>query len=82
MKRGAGLSPVETYLTDVCTVTMNITGLPALSLPCGYDENALPVGMQLVGKAFREADILNAAQAFEQATDGAFLTKLDIGVKL
>ncbi|MDR0818348.1 MAG: Asp-tRNA(Asn)/Glu-tRNA(Gln) amidotransferase subunit GatA, partial [Oscillospiraceae bacterium] len=54
LKMGAGLTPVETYLTDICTVTVNITGLPGLSVPCGSDGNNLPVGMQMIGSEFTE----------------------------
>lgn len=76
---GADMSPVETYLTDICTVTANITGLPAISVPCGYDDAKLPIGMQFIGKAFREADILNASYLFEKETGGEFLSKLEMG---
>ncbi|MDR0936457.1 MAG: Asp-tRNA(Asn)/Glu-tRNA(Gln) amidotransferase subunit GatA [Oscillospiraceae bacterium] len=81
LKIGAGLSPVETYLTDICTVTVNITGLPALSVPCGFS-NGLPIGMQLIGSPWRDYQLLDAAAKFERETDGAFLTRLDGGVRL
>jgi aspartyl-tRNA(Asn)/glutamyl-tRNA(Gln) amidotransferase subunit A len=64
-----GQDPVETYLTDICTVPMNIAGLPAVSIPCGKDQKGMPIGMQLIGDRFEEAKILNAAWQFEQATD-------------
>lgn len=60
--------PIETYLTDICTVPVNIAGLPAVSVPCGYDSNGLPIGMQLIGNAFNEDVILNAAHQYEQQT--------------
>lgn len=44
-----GQDPVETYLTDICTVPVNIAGLPGLSLPCGFDRENLPIGLQLIG---------------------------------
>lgn len=61
--------PVETYQTDICTVPVNICGLPAVSVPCGFDEKGLPVGMQLIGNSFDEAKILNAAWQYEKAAD-------------
>ena len=56
------------YLSDICTVSVNIAGLPGLSMPCGVDSKGLPVGMQLIGKRFDEETILNAAYTYEQAT--------------
>ena len=61
--------PVETYQTDICTVPVNICGLPAVSVPCGFDEKGLPVGMQLIGNSFDEAKILNAAWQYEKTAD-------------
>ena len=58
--------PLEMYLGDVFTVSVNIAGLPAISIPCGLDGSGLPVGMQLIGKAFGEKTILRAAYAYEQ----------------
>lgn len=65
-----GKDPVKTYLTDICTVPVNIAGLPAVSLPCGKDDAGLPIGMQLIGNRFDEAEILNAAWAYENAVGG------------
>ena len=59
-------NPVEMYLTDICTVPINIAGVPAISINCGYDQNGLPIGLQLIGKAFDEQSILNFAYQFEQ----------------
>lgn len=59
-------SPVELYVGDICTVTINIAGLPAISTPCGYTAAGMPVGMSLIGKAFDEATIIGAADAFEK----------------
>ena len=59
--------PVETYLTDICTVPVNIAGLPGVSVPCGYGSDGLPIGMQLIGNTFGEAKILNAAWQYENA---------------
>ena len=58
--------PLEMYLTDICTVSINIAGLPAISIPCGVDKEGMPVGMQLIGNKFCEETILNAAYTFEQ----------------
>ena len=53
------------YAGDIYTVPVNIAGLPALSMPCGTDKDGLPVGLQLIGKAFSENTILRAGYAFE-----------------
>ena len=58
--------PVSMYQADICTVTVNIAGLPAISTTCGYDRNGMPIGMSIIGKKFREQDIIKAADAFEQ----------------
>ena len=58
--------PAKMYLADICTVTVNIAGLPAISTPCGYDKNGMPIGMSIVGRAFDEARIIQVADAFEQ----------------
>ncbi len=58
--------PLQMYLSDVCTIPINLAALPALSLPCGFSDG-LPIGLQLVGRAFEEATLLRAAYAFEQA---------------
>ncbi|MCP5146022.1 MAG: Asp-tRNA(Asn)/Glu-tRNA(Gln) amidotransferase subunit GatA [Gammaproteobacteria bacterium] len=60
--------PIEMYLCDVYTTAVNLAGLPGASIPAGFD-NGLPVGMQLIGKAFDEATILQVAHQFQQATD-------------
>ncbi|MDO4563241.1 MAG: Asp-tRNA(Asn)/Glu-tRNA(Gln) amidotransferase subunit GatA [Clostridia bacterium] len=61
--------PMRMYMADVCTVSLNIAGLPGIALPCGQDADKMPIGMQLIGKAFGEETILRAAYAFEQETD-------------
>ncbi|MEG1887478.1 MAG: Asp-tRNA(Asn)/Glu-tRNA(Gln) amidotransferase subunit GatA, partial [Oscillospiraceae bacterium] len=58
--------PVKMYSADICTVTVNISGLPAISLPCGYSNTDMPIGMSLVGKAFDEATIIGVADAFQR----------------
>ena len=66
-KLGAGdKSLTEIYSADICTVTANIAGLPAISTPCGYDEAGLPIGMSLVSKAFAEPFLIAVANAFEK----------------
>ncbi len=60
--------PVKMYLEDICTIPVNLAGLPAISVPCGFSSNGLPIGLQIVGKAFDEATILRVAHAYEQAT--------------
>lgn len=57
--------PLTMYLSDVCTIPVNLAGLPALSLPCGYHEG-LPIGLQMVGRPYDEGTVLRAAYAFEQ----------------
>ena len=59
-------NPLEMYLADICTVSVNIAGLPGISIPCGVDKENMPIGMQLIGDKFQEEKILNAAYTFEQ----------------
>ena len=59
-------NPLEMYLSDICTVSVNIAGLPGISIPCGVDNQGMPIGMQLIGNKFCEETILNAAYTFEQ----------------
>ena len=61
--------PMKMYLGDIYTVSVNLAGLPAVSLPCGFDGNGLPVGMQLVGSPFREDMLINAASVYQRRTD-------------
>ncbi len=58
--------PVKMYQSDICTVTVNIASLPAISTPCGYNVNGMPIGMSIIGKQFDESTILQVADAFEQ----------------
>lgn len=60
-------NPLEMYLADICTVSVNIAGLPGISVPCGVDSKGMPIGMQLIGQRFSEETLLNAAYTFEQA---------------
>lgn len=59
--------PVKMYLADICTVTVNIAGLPAISTPCGYGADGMPIGMSLVGRAFDEAQIVAFCDAYEKS---------------
>ena len=61
-------NPLEMYLADICTVSVNIAGLPGISIPCGVDKEGMPVGMQLIGNKFEEEKLLNIAYVFEQKT--------------
>ncbi len=60
--------PLSMYLTDLMTIPVNLAGLPALSLPCGFDENGLPIGIQLISNALREDQLFQVAYAYEQST--------------
>jgi aspartyl-tRNA(Asn)/glutamyl-tRNA(Gln) amidotransferase subunit A len=57
------------YLADVFTVTVNLAGLPGLSVPCGFTGAGLPVGLQLIGRALDEASLLRAGDAWQRQTD-------------
>lgn len=61
--------PLQMYLSDIFTIPVNLAGTCAMSVPCGFSDKGLPIGLQLIGKPFAEEDILQAAWAFEQATD-------------
>ena len=60
--------PVTMYLSDILTISVNLAGIPAISLPCGFSKSGLPVGMQIMAKAFDEEKLLRAAFAYEQNT--------------
>ena len=67
---GESLSdPLKMYLSDIYTVSVNLAGLPGLSMPCGFDSQGLPIGAQLVGPALGDAAVLNAAHAYQLDTD-------------
>ncbi|MGQ0523285.1 MAG: Asp-tRNA(Asn)/Glu-tRNA(Gln) amidotransferase subunit GatA [Betaproteobacteria bacterium] len=61
--------PVQMYLSDIYTIAVNLAGLPGLSIPCGFDRNGLPVGLQVIGNYFTEAQMLNVAHQYQLATD-------------
>ena len=67
---GESLSdPLKMYLSDIYTVSVNLAGLPGLSMPCGFDSNGLPIGAQLIGPALGDLAVLDAAHAYQQETD-------------
>ena len=61
--------PVQMYLSDIYTIAVNLAGLPGMSIPCGFDNGGLPVGLQIIGNYFAEARMLNVAHQYQQATD-------------
>ena len=61
--------PIAMYLNDVFTVTVNLAGLPGISVPAGLSEDGLPLGLQLIGKAFDEETVLRSAQVLEKAAN-------------
>lgn len=66
-KLGDSLSdPIKMYLGDIYTISVNLAGLPGISLPCGKDKNGMPIGLQLIGDCFNEKKIIQAAYTFEQ----------------
>ncbi len=68
-RKGEALrDPIETYMMDICTVPVNIAGLPAVSVPCGFDKGNMPVGMQIIGNSFEDYKVLNAAYQYEMKT--------------
>ena len=70
LKMGESLSdPIKMYLGDVYTVPVNLAGLPGISLPCGYDRDGMPIGLQMVSDAFNEKTIIRAAYAYEQTRE-------------
>lgn len=64
--------PLSMYAADLMTIPVNLAGLPALSIPCGFDQEGLPIGMQFIGKVLREDLLLQVAYAYEQSTDWHF----------
>jgi aspartyl-tRNA(Asn)/glutamyl-tRNA(Gln) amidotransferase subunit A len=61
--------PLQMYLSDIFTISTNLAGLPALSLPCGFDGANMPIGLQIIGNHFDETTVLRTAHAYEQATE-------------
>lgn len=61
--------PLSMYLSDIFTIPANLSGIPGISVPCGFTENGLPVGLQVLGKWFDEETIIRVAFSYEQCTD-------------
>jgi aspartyl-tRNA(Asn)/glutamyl-tRNA(Gln) amidotransferase subunit A len=61
--------PLSMYLGDLMTIPVNLAGLPGMSVPCGFDEKGLPIGLQLIGKVLREDQLFQVAYAYEQSTE-------------
>lgn len=68
-KLGEEKSALEMYLGDIFTVPVNLAGLPAFALPCGFDKDNMPIGMQIIGNSFCEEEIMSFAKAFQNVTD-------------
>ena len=69
-KAGIGADdPVKAYLADIFTLPGSLAGLPGMSVPCGFGEGSMPVGLQLIGNYFKEGQLLHTAHALQQATD-------------
>jgi aspartyl-tRNA(Asn)/glutamyl-tRNA(Gln) amidotransferase subunit A len=60
--------PLQMYLNDIFTIPVNLAGLPGVSIPGGFTQTGLPIGLQLIGRAFDEATLLRAAHAYQQET--------------
>jgi len=63
------MDPLQMYLSDIFTIPANLAGLPAISIPCGFSAEGLPIGLQIMGKHFDEETLLRVAYTFEQETD-------------
>jgi aspartyl-tRNA(Asn)/glutamyl-tRNA(Gln) amidotransferase subunit A len=73
---GSSLSdPIKMYLGDIYTISVNLAGLPGISVPCGTDKNGLPIGLQLIGDCFQEKKLIQAAYSYEQARGEFSLAK-------
>ena len=67
-KLGSSLSdPIKMYLGDIYTISVNLAGLPGISVPCGKDSKGLPIGVQMIGDCFKEKNLIRAAYSYEQA---------------
>jgi aspartyl-tRNA(Asn)/glutamyl-tRNA(Gln) amidotransferase subunit A len=61
--------PLQMYLSDIYTISVNLAGIPAISVPCGFSKEGLPIGLQILGRPLEEEAVLRGAHAYEQATD-------------
>ena len=62
-------NPIQMYLSDIFTISVNLAGVPAISIPCGFSKNGLPIGLQIIGRHFDEETVIRAAYTFEQNTN-------------
>ena len=62
-------APLKMYLSDILTISINLAGLPGMSIPCGFDRSGLPIGLQLAARPLDEPTLLRAAAAYEDASD-------------
>jgi aspartyl-tRNA(Asn)/glutamyl-tRNA(Gln) amidotransferase subunit A len=62
-------NPIQMYLGDIYTISVNLAGLPGISLPCGTDKEGLPIGVQMIGDCFKENNIIRAAYSFEKTRE-------------
>jgi aspartyl-tRNA(Asn)/glutamyl-tRNA(Gln) amidotransferase subunit A len=76
-----GDDPVQMYLSDIYTIAVNLAGLPGMSIPCGFGANNMPVGLQIIGNYFAEAQMLNVAHQYQLATDWHNRVPLNIGLQ-
>jgi aspartyl-tRNA(Asn)/glutamyl-tRNA(Gln) amidotransferase subunit A len=63
------MDPLQMYLSDIFTIPVNLAGIPAVSIPCGFNAEGLPIGLQIMGRHFDEERLLRVAFTFEQSTD-------------
>ena len=75
-----GDDPVQMYLSDIYTIAVNLAGLPGMSIPCGFGNNGRPVGLQIIGNYFAEAQMLNVAHQYQLATDSHHRAPQNIGL--
>ena len=68
-KIGEKADPLALYLCDIYTIGVNLAGLPAISVPCGFTQSGLPIGAQLIGQPWKESNLLALAHAYERAHD-------------
>ncbi len=61
--------PLKMYLSDIYTIAVNLAGIPGISIPCGFDDKNLPIGLQILSPAFTEAKLLQIARMYEKQTD-------------
>ena len=68
--------PIQMYLSDIFTISVNLAGVPGISIPGGFSADGLPIGIQLIGKPFMEGELFSFAHAYEQVTNWNTIAKL------